>query len=227
MQYSITLQAGVEKRQEFSGTTLVLLDTGAASAIDIKVEVTGFPVEELRGVKRGLKLRAPGFSGASFKATVNCTLEVVVSDADISVNYQDGATVNANIIGTVPVNIAAQGLVPIQTANDRGAPANPVYVASYTANDAPATNLNNLAAVAVTAVETALVAVLATRRSLRFTNIGANPVAIGSPTITWAKRAIVLNPGDVWVEDRAANLAWSAICDAAQTASVTMQEVLA
>jgi hypothetical protein len=52
-------------------------------------------------------------------------------------------------------------------------------------------------------------------------------VAIGPAGLTWAKRVIVLDVGDVWIEDRGANLAWSAICDAAKTASVTWQGITA
>jgi hypothetical protein len=92
--------------------------------------------------------------------------------------------------------------------------------------DAPAVTLTDNAAVAVTNIEAALVAANASRRGLRITNIGTDPVAIGFTGITWAKRCIVLDVGDTWIEERAANLAWSAICDAAKTASVTVQQVI-
>lgn len=215
MQYRITLTAGVKKRQEFTGKTLVLLDTGAAASLDMIVEVSGFGVEELRGVKHGLKLQAPGFTGASFTAPVDCTIEVIVSEANLSINYQEGATVNANILGTVPVS------------NDYGSPGNPINAVGITYTDAPAVTLVDNIAVAVTDAGAAIVAANAARRGLRFTNIGTDPVAIGFTGITWAKRCIVIQPGDTWVEERAANLAWAAICDATKTASLTTQEVRA
>ena len=92
-----------------------------------------------------------------------------------------------------------------------------------------AVSFENSAAIAVTAVETPLATARLQRRSIRFTNIGLDPVAIGAPGITmvWARRCIVLNPGDTWLEDAAAGLAWSAICDAGKTASITAQEVMA
>lgn len=214
MQYQITLSAGVAKRQQFTGKTLVLMETGAADTIDVTIEVAGFGVEELRGVKRGLKLQSGGFTGATFTAAVNCTLQVVVTDANLSVNYQEGSTVNANIVGVVPVS------------NDRGAPGTPLYVSGITYADAPAVTLQDNAAVAVTAAGAALVAANASRRALRITNIGTDPVAIGFTGITWAKRCIVIQPGDTWNEERAANIAWAAICEAAKTASVTVQEVI-
>jgi hypothetical protein len=62
-------------------------------------------------------------------------------------------------------------------------------------------------------------------RRARFYNIGPDPVALGSAGITWANRTLVLNAGDTWVEDNAGNLAWSGICAATKTASVTVQEI--
>lgn len=224
MQYSITLLAGVPKRQQFTGSTLVVLDTGLADTLDLKVEVSGFAIEEFRGIKRGFKLRGPAFGGATITAAVNCTVEIIVSDADLSVNYMDGATVNTNIIGTVPVLVTGQ---PIAVVPDRGAPGNPIYAAGITYADAPAVTLQDNAAIAVTDAGAALVAANANRRGLRFTNIGTDQVTIGFTGITWAKRCIVLNNGDTWIEDRAANLAWAADCDAGKTASVTVQEVIA
>ena len=218
MQYSITLLAGVKKRQEFTGQTLVILETGAAASLDLSVEVNGFSIEDFRGVKKGLKLNAPGFSGATFLATVDCTIEVIVSTANISVNYTDGASVKAQLTGTD---------APLAVVPERGAPGNPQYVSGITYSDAPAVTLTDSAAVAVTSAGAALVAANAARRGLRFTNIGTDPVAIGFTGITWAKRCIILNPGDLWIEERAANLAWAAICDATKTASVTTQEVRA
>ena len=231
MQYTITLAAGVEQRQEFQGKTLVILSTGAAPQIDMKVELAGYAVEEMRGIKSGLKMVSQGFTGAKFFSTVACTIEVIVSSANISVNYQEGSTVNANIIGTVPVAAAADFPVTIagtvNVSNDRGSLGNPVNVVGITYTDAPAVTLQDNAAIAVTDAGAALVAANANRRGLRFTNIGTDPVAIGFTGITWAKRCIVLNAGDTWIEDRAANLAWAADCDTAKTASVTVQEVIA
>lgn len=215
MQYSITLLAGVKKRQEFQGKTLVILATGAASEIDMAVEVEGYSVEELRGVGRGLRMTSPGFTGASFTAAVNCTIEIVVSVANITINNTEGSTVNAQIVGVVPVS------------NDRGSPGTPIHAVGITYEDAPAVSLIDNAAVAVTDAGAALVAANVARRGLRMTNIGVDAVAVGFTGITWAKRCIVIQPGDTWIEDRAANLAWAAICDAGKTASVTTQEVSA
>lgn len=87
MQYRITLIAGEEKRQEFQGSNLVLLDLGSASSIDCKIELDRYAVEEFRGVKRGLKLTGPNFTAAKFTSSVNTTIEVIVSAANISAGH--------------------------------------------------------------------------------------------------------------------------------------------
>lgn len=93
-----------------------------------------------------------------------------------------------------------------------------------------AVTLQDNAATAVASTAVALVAANPSRRSLRITNLGPDPVALGAAGITWVKRCIVLNAGastgDTHFEDNAANLAWYAICDAGKSASVTTQEVL-
>ena len=213
MQYTIKLTAGQKRRQEFSGKTLLLLDTGAATSLDMDLEITGFATEALRAVQRGLKLRTGGFTGASFTSAVDCTINVIATDADISVNYQDGSTVNANIMGTVPVAITGTP-VPVSGTFT------PLPVAA-------AATLQDDAAVSVGgASAAALIAAASNRIAARFTNIGTDPVTLGAAGITWAKRCIVLNSGDTWSEENAANRAWYAITDAGKSASVTVQEVL-
>ena len=241
MQYRITLLAGIPKTQLMAGKTLVLLDTGEATDIDVSIQgIGGYSSEELRGVRRGLKFQAEDITGARFTARVNCVIEVVVSQANISVNYQDNSTVNANILGIPAVTVSGIPAVtitgqpvsitpsaPLPVINDRGAPGNPVNVIGITYADAPATALKDNAAVNVAAVAVQLVQANPARRGLRFTNIGIDPVALGSLGITWDKRCIVLAKDDTYIEDRAANLAWVGICNTAKSASVTVQEVIA
>lgn len=203
---------------------MVLLDLGGAPTVDVKVEVQGFGVEDLRGVKTGLRLRAPsgaGFTGALFKAPIDCTIDVVVTRADLSINYTEGATVNAQIVGTVPVSAPA----PLAVIPDRGAPGNPVNVVGISYTDAPATAIVDRAAVACGPVAVSLLAASAARKRARFTNLGPDPVTLGTTGHTWAKRCIVLEVGDTWIESDAANLAWVGITNAATAASVTVQEV--
>jgi hypothetical protein len=116
---------------------------------------------------------------------------------------------------------------PIYVVNDRGTPGNLLHVTGVSLSDAPAVSVTNNAAVACSDVAAVVIAADTDRREIRFLNLGPDPVAIGAAGITWAARTIVLEQGDIWIEDRGANLAWSGITDTGDAADVTVQEVLA
>lgn len=218
MQYKILLKAGIEQRQQFQGKTLVVLSTGAAQTIDMVVELQGYAVEELRAIKAGLRLRStgPGFTGAKFKAPVDCEIEVIVSAADISVNYIEGAKIEVTAGAPLPV------------VNDRGANAGvPLYVSGLIYSDTPAASVVDRASVACGDIAVSLLSADPTRKRARFANLGPDTVTLGTTGHTWAKRVIVLEAGDVWLESDAANLAWVGVTDAGGNASVTVQEVKA
>lgn len=215
MQYTINLKAGQESRSQIAGRNFAILSTGSAASIDVKIEITGFAVEELRGQKRGMKVRTPGFDGVRFLSSVDTQIEVFASVADIDISLE-GQAVAATILNT-----------PLAVVPDRGAPGAPVYVSGITYSDAPATSMLNTGPVAVTDTAVSVLAANAARKAARFYNAGTDDVALGASGLTWAKRCIVLAAGDTWVEERSANLEWVAICDTGKTASVNVQEVLA
>lgn len=215
MQVRINIKAGVPVRQEFTGKNLMLLDTGAADAVDLLIEVSGFGQESLRGMRRGLKLRTPGFTGVTISADVDTTVEIVATVADIDINTIEDAVVRARIIDQ-----------PVAVVPDRGAPGNPAYVVGLTQQDAPASAIVDRGPVAVGDVAVEIAAASAVRREVRVRNLGPAPVAIGSPGVTWARRAVVLEGEDLWIESRAANLRLMAVCPAGGAAEVNVQEVL-
>jgi hypothetical protein len=222
MQTSIPLLAGQETRITAQCRALLVKSTGAAATVDLQVEFAGnIQREEFGAVERGFKFRladpaSPAVQTVVLTAPINCTVVLIHSRQNIDINLIDGAAV----VATLDVS-----QLPLQVANDKGAAGNPVYVSGITYSDAPAITLQDNAAIAVTSAGAALVAANANRKSMRLTNIGTDPVAVGFTGITWAKRCLVLNAGDTWLEDRAANLAWAAITDAGKNASVTVQEV--
>ena len=224
MQYKINLVANVPLRQELQGKTFVLVSTGAAPTIDLKIEIQGFANEEMRGVKSGFKINAPGFTSCLLTASVNCTVEVVTSFADISINTNEGSSVQATIVGTPTVIIGSQ---PVSVVPDRGAPANPVYVAGITYNDAPASSRNDNAPIAVGPVAVLLLAANASRKEVRICNLDTDEIAVGGPGITWEKRVIVLAGADTFFDDRAASLAVYAITNAGKSTRITTQEIIA
>lgn len=214
-QYTCQVKANTPFLLGVTGTYFSILETGSAAFVGARVLRNATEVESVRTARRGLQARVrERFTAVELRSTIDTVCEVVVSDGEVEVDSTDGASVLATIANS-----------PLPVVNDRGAPANPVHVVGLTASDAPATAFAEPNAVAVNASLTTLLSASATRRSVRFHNQGANPVAIGGPGVTWAKRAIVLQPGDTWVDDRAANLAWSAVCDTGQSTTVGVQGV--
>lgn len=221
MQYTIALSAGIPSRQQTSGRFFLLMDTGVAASVDVQFKVHSQVAEHVTEGKRGLKAsldHGQQFTEIIFTSAVDCVLKVIISDGVVDISQLDGANVNATIANAFPLPVS----------NDRGAPGNPVYVNSAIAGLPAAVAIVDDAAIAVAAALTPCVAANANRIRVIFTNQdAANAVAIGGAGLTWAKRAIVLQPGDTWVEERGANLAWSAICNAGLTANVGVQEVTA
>jgi hypothetical protein len=83
----------------------------------------------------------------------------------------------------------------------------------------------NVAAVAVTATVGVLIAVGATRRGLRLRNAGANAVAIGATGVTFAAAAVIIQPGEAWIETEAPGAAWYCICNTGLTSTINIQTV--
>lgn len=220
MRFRIPLIANQSLRQFFSGKCLAVIDAGAAEEVTLTLFGTGQQdVEEFGAVGSNFSIFSPDrpFTGAEFTATVDTTLEVIITN--YRVETLDGAHLTASI---------DPSQLPLPVEATRGdAPGNPFYVTGLAFDDTPAASGANVAAVAVNDTIDAIVAADATRLELRFANIGTDPVAIGFVGLTWAQRTIILNPGDTWIEVKGAALAWYGITDAAKSASVTVQELLA
>lgn len=220
-QLTINLTAGQQVRQQIAGRFFMIESIAGADALAVTIEVRGQGDrndEEFFAVGAGFKAKlGTRFDAVRFRAAVDCTVVYVISDNEVDFDFFAGAQVNATIVNPLPVPVS----------NDRGTPGNLLHVTGVSINDAPAVAIDDSAPVACSDVAAVVVAADPDRRTLRIHNIGPDDVAIGGPGITWANRCIVLKIGDVWVEERAANLAWSAITDAGGAASVTAQEITA
>ena len=215
MQQTANLIAGQRTRVDVAGRHFLVLSTGAAASIELWIYRENEELEYIRTAMRGFKSRVPeGFTRVEVRSSVNAVCEFVLSNGVVDFDFITGQS----------VTIAG---LPLQVSNDRGSPGNLLHVVGVSVADAPATSSVDNAAVACTAALVAILAADAARRQITFTNIGADPVTLGAAGHTWAKRCIVIKAGDSYIEDRAANLAWYGVCDAAQTASVTTKTVIA
>lgn len=220
MQYTLNLPANTPVRQGTNGSFFLLMDTGVATSIDVAFQVHAQTAEHITTAKRGLKAVLPHgqhFTALQFQSTTACTITFVISDGVVDISQLDGANVNATIANAFPLAVS----------NDRGSPGSPVYVNGTIAGNPTAAVLVNDAPVPMTDAFAAIVAANANRVSIRFTNTGTNVVALGAAGLTYANGAILLQPGDTWVEERAANLAWGGICNTGLTSTIAVQEVTA
>lgn len=216
MQQTVNLKAGQLARVQMAGVYAALVITGAAAVVAVALRAGNGTIDELRTVGRSITVRSElPFDAVELRANVDTVVELVVTNGRVTVDTLDGSTVNVT------------ASTPLLVSNDRGSPGNLLHVTGVSVTDAPATGLSNGAAVACGPAAVVVKAANVNARAARFCNLGPDPVALGGAGITWAARCIVLYAGDVWLEDRAANLAWSAITDAGKTASVTVQEVTA
>lgn len=213
MQGQIELKAGKPYHVPVDAMYFVLTSTGAAPSIKLRFSLPGGNTEDFEEASRGLKLRllAGNFIGIEATAAVDCTVKFLVSQNAVDVDFVDGATVTVS--GQVDLT--------------RGAPGAPLSVTAVTLADSPAVGLSHGGPVGCGPAAVVIAPADAARRALRIMNLGPDPVAIGPAGITWAQRVLVLEAGDFWFEDRAANLAWSAITDAGKAASVNTQRVTA
>ena len=223
MQYTLNLPANTPTRQGTSGSFFLLMDTGVATSIDVSFSVHSQVAEHITTAKRGLKAKLPSgqhFTSIVFSSTVACVITFIISDGVVDISQLDGANVNATIANAFPLPVS----------NDRGGPGLPVYVNGTIAGNPTAVAIVDDTPIGVAAtptVPTALLAALTNRISARFTNTGANPVALGGAGLTWAKATVIVQPGDTWIEERAANLAWYGVCNTALASTVGLQEVTA
>lgn len=217
MQYQVTLKAGEDWRvQQTAGKQFALLGTGVAEFVGVRLRRNAETLEEIRTAKRGFRARMDDgrFTHVELKSSVDCTIDISITEAGIDFDFTEGATVKAVI----------QGL-PLPVATTRGdTPGNVLYVSGVSINDTPAAAMAAQAPVTATTAGVALVGANANRRELRMFNIGPNAVAIGPTGQTWANRAIVLEVGDMWIETKSANLEWACVTGTG-TASVGVQAV--
>lgn len=217
MRTQIPLTAGVPQTQWFNGRGIAIMGITGASDVGLTLlKASQTDTEAYGKVGKNFSLFFPdsGFVGAEFTASADCVVDVIVSQA--RVETLDGQNL------TVSINPASEP-VPVATTRGDGA-GNPLYVSGTVLGDTPAASGVDNAGVAAGPAAADLMAADATRLEAVIYNQGPDPVAIGMAGITWAKRSIVLDVGDVWIESRLAAMHWQAITDAGKAATVTVQE---
>jgi hypothetical protein len=226
MQVNINVKGGLPVRQSVLGRTLNVVKIVGAVDFDMNVEIDGFPVEKFQAVARGFKLKSPGFKSVEITSPVDITVTLILSFADIDVNYIDGATITAKI---------DPAQLPLPVSNDHGATAgNPIYTAQAVVPSEIAAHACN--AVTVTDVPVSLdipaLAIVAGAPLTQFIvrNMGPNRVGLVAQSglgfgVNFDYSAVVLEVGDIWIETDAPNWNWWAVSDFPAGAKVAISTV--
>jgi hypothetical protein len=230
----IPLLAGKPFRLDIPGKVLLIDAVGVAGGIDVALIEGGSDGAVMVARKPGFKMITQ-FDGVILTAAVDTVvaLFLAMENVDLGTNQLEISNSVAN-----PVNVLFAGTVApvVGTISNTDAQAVPVIqkaghifqVEQATEVDVRpylATVVTNVAPVAVTAAATVMLALGATRRSVRFKNVGVNPVAIGGAAVVFANAAVLIQPGETWVESDAPGAAWYAICGAALASTLNIQTV--
>ena len=215
--YRFQLQAGVALRANVPGRVILIDDLGGAPGLDVMPNYGGRDLPNMPDRKKAFKFMEP-FDGVTLKAAVDCNVGLFLSASDVSLGFADGSQVSVS--GQVAITNGAGQRVPVDlsggvvnvTADNVGitnddTKAVPVRTAVLsTIQNKPATVINTGAA--------QLLPGDPTWRRVHITNASDDAVvAIGSAGVAMDSAAILLRPGDSWMDEAAAGAAWYATSD--------------
>lgn len=206
----IPLLAGIPFTLDIAGRLLLIDSPGVAGAVDVALMTRGTPTMTMTARKAGFRHMAP-FDGVVLTSAVATTVTLFLSFEDVNLGTNQLEITNS---AASPVNVTfTQQVAPLGsvTVNNTEAGAVPVQMQrlAVIVDRAPAV-INTGAA--------QLLSNDATYKRLRVKNAHATArVALGGAVVTMANAAIILEPGDTWIEDDLAGAAWYATSDTAAT----------
>ncbi|MCA8115674.1 hypothetical protein [Burkholderia cepacia] len=227
------------------GRTLYVQACDVGSTLTITLTDSMGTRDTVIGVGPGVKLTpAAGFTKVEIATTADANVQFVVTNGDIDLQLtQIGTNVTNTNANPVPVAIISEPGAPFQVANSASAfhvtvdgtvnvsgatltatnvginntTANPVPVLMQPPGSTPA----DVGAVAVGTSGASLITASASRKGLRIRNAGAGQLAITAAAgTTFANAAVVIQPGDTYIERDAPQAAWYAVSDTGTTANI-------
>lgn len=215
--YQFRLQAGVPFRVNVSGKLILVDDVDGAAGVDITPIRGGSNQRTMPKRKKAFKFWID-YDAIELQADAACTVSMFLSFTDVSLGFADGALVN--VAGGVSVLNGPDSRVPVDVAGGVvNVTADNVGVSNTDANPVPVklqafANLVHLPAVAVNTGAAQAVVADATLKRLRLRNESSTArIAVGGAGVTMANAAIILEPGDTFIESDAAGASWFAVSD--------------
>lgn len=215
--YRFTLKAGIDNQVSIKGKMILVDDLDGADGVDITPMLNGSTGRTMPGRKKAFKCWVD-YDAVVLRSDTDCTVAIWLAKTDVSLGFTDGAFVNVaggvsitNDQGSrVPVDLAG-GVVNVNATNvginndDENAVPVRTQALSTIVDGAP---------VQVNSGQALMIVSDPTLRRLRIRNASDSArVALGGPGVTLAGAAIVLQPGDIWMEDDAPGAAWYAVSD--------------
>lgn len=200
--YTFTLRANVPVQVPVRGKVILVDDIIGANSITITPLQNGGSTRPMPNRRRAFKCWVD-YDGVTLESAVDCTVHIWLSMKDVSLGFADGATVN--VLGQVQVTNDATRRIPVQV-DGSVINVNAVPFSYMTLADLPPV------AVGVAAVK---VSDDATLKRLRIRNMSETAkIALGGQGVT-LNSAIVIMPGEIFIEDDAAGAAWYAVASEA------------
>jgi plastocyanin len=250
--YTEYIAAGVPLTLAVGGSVLYVQRSEAGQVLDIDF-IKGNASQGVQRVGKGFKAQpAGGFDTVRIKASAGGTVEFVVTDGDLNVQFDDANTIIGNDDGmAVPIRAKAGERIPVDIGggtvqvtadnvriNNTDANAVPVTQkagASFTVEqkagvefktrDYLASVVTDYDPVAVNAASMMLLVAAVARRGLRIRNAGDNPVAIGGAGVSFANAVILIQPGETWNENEAPGAEWHCVTGPGLASTINLQTI--
>lgn len=176
---------------------------------DIDIQLNQTSVQIANGNGNPVPVAIVSEPGSPFPVTVQGTVNV------------SGATLTATNVG---INNTSANPVPVSLISEPGAPVQvsaPASAPLAVQAQPPASTPADVGAVTVGTSGASLITASASRKGLRIRNVGTGQLAItAAAATTFASAAVVIQPGDTYIERDAPQAAWYAVSDTGTTANI-------
>jgi hypothetical protein len=215
--YTFNLKANQPIQVPVQGKVILVDSIGAAPGLDITPALGGQTGKTMPGRLNAFKVWVD-YDQITLAAPVDCTVALFLSMLDVSLGFTNGSSIN--VAGSVAITNGPGARVPVDIGGGTvDVTASNVTVGNDGAHPVPVTQagLTTLVDEAPVVINTGAAQALvadATLKRLRVRNASAAAsVALGGAGVTLANAAILLAPGETWVEQDAAGAAWYATSD--------------
>jgi hypothetical protein len=224
--YQYRLKAGIPIQAPVQGKMILVDDVTGADGVDITPMLNNSTGRTMPNRKKAFKCWVD-YDAIVLKSDTDCIVSIWLAKTDVSLGFADGALVN--VVGGVSILNDMGSRVPVELGGSNVTiTASNVHIGNDDTEAIPVRTqaLSAIVHKAPVVVGTGAAVVVCNDATLRRLVVRndhqAAVLAVGGAGVTMANAAIKLQPGESWITDDAANLAWYAISDTANTEARVM-----